>query len=137
MIQILYQILYILFTSYVYLHSMILSYLYLQNYFQNFPSFKSCSLFFRFQAWRLTAPVDRSIPGQTGQPTGRSGPVSRTCTLVHVCRSTDRTTDQKQCALCFFSVGRPVDRLQKTVLCLFVRSIDRSIEAPRALCQQG
>ena len=125
---------------YIYLSSMILSQIFLQNYFENFPSPKF-PLYFLFQA----GPADR---------TGRPDPVSRTCTLVHVCRSTDRSTDLKQPALCFLSVDWPVDR-SKIGCSLFLvgqltgrpvvknyvsslRPVDWPVDpSPTAICQQG
>ena len=75
-------------------------------------------------------PVGRPVlfQARTVDRPGRPRPMSRTCTFVHVCRS----TDLKQLALCFF-VGRPyrstgpngylpdgllVDRADRPIACL-------------------
>ena len=102
---------------YFYLSSMILSQNFIQNYSKIFPKFKYLQSVFLFQA----GPADR---------TGRPDPVSRTCTLVHVCRSADRSTDQKRLLsvfcqsanrstaytkLCFIFWGRSTDRSTKTL----------------------
>jgi len=86
---------------------MILSYLYFKIFYKN-SKFWFLAVFL-FQA----RPADR---------TGRPELVSRTCTLVHVCRPTVGSTDWKQFCSRVFWVDRPVDRLQKTVFLFRGRS---------------
>jgi len=112
---------------YSYLYCMILSHISLQIYFENFSSPEKFPFYILFQAWRSTGRSTGFIPGQAGRPTGRPRPVSRTCTFVHVCRSTNRSTDLKQLALCFLSVDWP-----KTACSLFF--IGRPTGRPSVVC---
>ena len=65
-----YKFLYLVYIMYIYLYSMILSHISLQNYFENFPKSRKILLQNLFQAWRSTVPVDRtySRPGRSTAP---------------------------------------------------------------------
>ena len=106
---------------YIYLFCMILNHIFLQIYFENFPSPEKFHLIYCFRPGGRPAGSTGFIPGQAGRPTGRPRPVFRTRTLVHVCRS----TDLKQLALCFC---RSTDR--STVSIYPLRPVgDRSTES--------
>ena len=107
---------------------MLLSHISLQNYFENFPKSKINPYLFLFRPGGWPGRSTGSVPGQNGRPPGRPRLVSRTCTFVHVCRSTDR----KQLALCFLSVDRPVDRQLKTVFAP-LRPVDRPVDRGQRL----
>ena len=97
---------------YVYSSCMILSHISISKYFAFFQSSKIPSQFFLFQS----GSADR---------TGRPEPVSRKCTLVHVCRSSDRSTARKHLLSVFLTVARPVDRPKLLLSVYFGRSISR------------
>ena len=78
-----------------------------------------------------------SVSARTTDRTGRPELVSRTCTLVHVCRPTVRSTDWKQFCSRVFWVDRPVDRLQKTVFHFRGRSTERSTRVQRLLASRA
>ena len=132
---------------YTFLYSMILDHISLQNYFEDFSKFKNCPIMFSVSGLtvdRAGRPVHSRPDRSTGQVDWalRSG---RAC-IVHVCRSTGRSTDWNHFALCFLSVDRqfkmnfflwlPVDRVQRLVCQLDCRSTDSRLQPPTASFQR-
>ena len=114
---------------YIYLFSMLLSHISLQNYFENFLKSKINPYLFLFQAWRSTGPVDR-LCSRPGRSTSRS---TESCVQdVHACArlSVDRPVDRPKTACSLFFGGRPT---VKNCVCP-LRPVDPS---PTASCQQG
>jgi len=118
---------------YIYLYCMILSHISSQNYFKNFPKFRKIPIWNSvsglavdragrpdpFQAWPVDRPVDRALcPGRAR--------------FVHVCRSTDRSADWKQLALCFWPVDRVGRPIAQNVFPLW-RPVDRPIDRVQRL----
>ena len=114
---------------YIYLFSMILSHISLQNYFENFPKSRKILLQNLFQAWRSTGLVDRLY--------SRPGRSTETCVQdVHTCArlSVDRPIDRPKTACSLFFVGRPGRSTASSKLCL---PFAASRPSPTAICQKG
>ena len=121
MIQFL-QILYLIYIKCIYLSSMILSHISLQNYFENFQVQKN---FHSENCFRPGGRPGRStgpIPGQDGRPPRSTASCVQD---VHACArlSVDRPVDRPKTACSLFFVGRPTGR--PPVVCP-LRPVDRA-----------
>jgi len=118
---------------YIYLFSMLLSHISLQNYFENFLKSKINPYLFLFQAWRSTRLVDRTY-SRPGRSTAQS---TASCVQdVHTCArlSVDRPIDRPKTACSLFFVGRPGRSTASSKLCL---PFAASRPSPTAICQKG
>ena len=118
---------------YIYLYSMILSHISLQNYFENFPKSRKFPYSILFQAWRSAVPVDR-IHSRLGRSTGRS--IAPCVQDVHVlCTSIGRPTGRPT-ESSLLSVFWPVDRfgrpIAQNVFPLW-RPVDRPVDRVQRL----
>ena len=112
------------------------------NFYKMYIMFKSCM--FILPAWYLVSYSIKNIlqifPKQkfpsvflfqagSADRYGRPDPVSRTCTLVHVCRSTRPVARPANPNSLLISVGRPVDRQLIILFPSWGRSTGRSTRA--------